>query len=150
MFVYTAGLNACREMYDGSVISRNPKPSIQHLLKHKVLTVQENIDNLTGFIEIVRRYNPKMKLVISLSPIPLLATGRADTHHIIEANTHSKAVLRVAIDEVVRNVPNAYYLPSYEMVTECIEQPWTGDHRHVTDDTVCKVINMFKKIFVNE
>ncbi len=148
VFVFTAGLNECWELFDGTVISRNPRNSFYHLIKHKVLTVQENVDNIMTFFNIVKRHNPKFKLVLTLSPVPLLATGRADNHHIIEANTHSKAVLRVALDQVVASHPDIYYLPSYELVTECIPNAWKDDHRHVTEETISKVISMFKQIFV--
>lgn len=148
VFIFTAGLNECWELEDGSVMSRNPRESFFHLIKHKVLTVEENINNIVSFYNTVKRYNPKFKLVLTLSPVPLLATGRGRTHHIIEANTHSKAVLRVAIEEVVKNHKDIYYLPSYELVTECVPNPWEDDHRHVTRDTVRKVIEMFKSKFV--
>ena len=86
-------------------------------------------------------------MVLTLSPIPFLATGRAATHHIIEANLHSKSVLRVAIDEVVQSHEDIYYLPSYELVNECVHNAWEPDHRHVTPETVLKVVEMFKKMF---
>jgi len=149
VFIFTAGLNECWELLDGTVISRNPRDSFYHLMTHKVLTVQENIDNIQSFFDLVKRHNPKFKLILTLSPVPLLATGRGDSHHIIEANTHSKATLRVAIEEVVKNNEDIYYLPSYELVTECVENPWENDHRHVTRETVKKVIRMFKEKFVS-
>jgi GSCFA family. len=149
VFIFTAGLNECWELFDGTVVSRNPRNSLFHLIEHKVLTVQENIDNILSFFHTVKRYNPRFKLVLTLSPVPLLATGRGDTHHIIEANTHSKAVLRVALEEVVKSHEDIYYLPSYELVTECMPSAWKEDHRHVTEETVSKVIDMFKKMYVN-
>jgi len=150
VFIFTAGLNECWQMFDGTVISRNPREGFYHLIQHKVLTVQENIDNILSFFNLVKRHNPKFKLVLTLSPVPLLATGRAETHHILEANTHSKAVLRVALEEVVKQHEDIYYLPSYELVTECTENPWEPDHRHVTRDTVSRVVSMFKEMFVSE
>lgn len=149
VFIFTAGLNECWQLHDGSVISRNPREGFYHLLKHRVLTVQENVDNIKSFVTMVREENPDFKLVISLSPIPLLATGRGETHHIIEANTHSKAVLRVAIDQVINEMDGVYYLPSYELVTECSQDAWKADHRHVKTEVVQRVISMFKEMFVD-
>ena len=150
VFIFTAGLNECWQLKDGTVMSRNPRNGFHHLMEHKVLTVQENVDNIINFFESVKRHNKNFKLILTLSPIPLLATGRANEHHIIEANTHSKSVLRVAIDEAVKYHSDIYYLPSYELVTECIKNPWEEDHRHVTKETVKKVIQMFKEIFVKD
>lgn len=148
VFVVTLGLNECWEMHDGTVISRNPRKNMYQLVKHKTLTVAENVDNIQRFFDIIKAHNPDFKLIISVSPIPFLATGRADEQHIISANCHSKSVLRVAADELVSKNEDMYYLPSYELVTECIEEPWEADCRHVKPDTVKKVVNMFKEIFV--
>lgn len=56
----------------------------------------------------------------------------------------------MALDQVVSELEDAYYLPSYELVTECTESPWTEDHRHVTPDTVNKVVKLFKEMFVKD
>lgn len=148
VFVITLGLNECWELPDGTVMSRNPKSNTYQFVKHRTLTVDENVNNIQSFFDIIKRFNPDFKLIISLSPIPFLATGRADTHHIITANTHSKAVLRVAAEELVNKNEDMYYLPSYELVTECTKDAWNSDTRHVTPETVSKVVNMFKDIFV--
>ncbi len=150
VFIFTAGLNECWQLNDGTVLSRNPRGGFYHLIEHRVLTVEENINNMWTFFNTVKRHNPKFKLILTLSPVPLLATGRGETHHILEANTHSKAVLRVAIEEVVKMHKDIYYLPSYELVTECMPNPWKADHRHVTPETVSKVISMFKEMYVKD
>jgi len=148
VFVITLGLNECWELQDGTVMSRNPKSNTYQFVKHKTLTVEENVNNIQVFFDIIKKNNPDFKLIISISPIPFLATARADEHHIIAANTHSKAVLRVAAEELVKNNEDMYYLPSYELVTECTADAWNSDTRHVKPTTVSKVVNMFKEIFV--
>jgi len=150
VFVVTLGLNECWELHDGTVMSRNPRNNTYQCVKHKTLTVEENVHNIQTFFDIIKANNPKFKLIISVSPIPFLATGRADEQHIISANCHSKAVLRVAADQLVTNNPDMYYLPSYEMVTECCKDAWDEDSRHVTPETVAKVVAMFKEIFVTD
>lgn len=148
VFVVTLGLNECWQLHDGTVMSRNPRPNMYHLVKHKTLTVAENVSHIQRFFDIIKHHNPEFKLIISVSPIPFLATGRAHEHHIITANCHSKATLRVAAEELVANNEDMYYLPSYELVTECMEDGWLEDHRHVKPETVAKVVDMFKQIFV--
>ena len=148
VFIITLGLNECWELRDGTVMSRNPRGNMYPLVKHKTLTVQENVDNIQAFFNIVKQHNPKFKLIISVSPIPFLATGRAKEHHIIAANTHSKAVLRVAAEELTSKNRDMYYLPSYELVMECIKDAWGPDDRHVKPSTVEQVVEMFKEIFI--
>ena len=150
VFVVTLGLNECWQLQDGTFMSRNPRENMHHLVKHRTLTVQENVDNIQRFFDIIKQHNPDFKLVISVSPIPLLATGRANEHHIISANCHSKSVLRVAAEELVANNQDMYYLPSYELVTECSRDAWEDDSRHVKPETVARVVSMFKEMFVNQ
>jgi len=147
VFILTPGLNECWEFNDGTVMARNPRGATYPYAKPKTLTVQENIDNLQLFFDMVRQHNPNFKLILSLSPVPFLATGRANTHHVIEANCHSKSTLRVAIDEVVKNNEDVYYLPSYEYVTYCSKNAWLEDDRHVQRSTVKEIIAMFSDIF---
>lgn len=148
VFIITLGLNECWQLLDGTVISRNPRAEMHPYLKHKVLSVQENIDNIQTMYDIVKAHNPKFKLIISVSPIPFLATGRKDEHHIVTANCHSKSVLRVAAEELVHNNEDIYYLPSYELVTYCKQNAWDDDNRHVKSEVVKDVVKMFEEIFV--
>lgn len=150
VFIITLGLNECWELHDGSYLSRNPQRLVYAMAKHRTLSVQENVDNIQAFFNTVRQYNPNFKLIITLSPIPFLATGHGGEQHVITANTHSKSVLRVAAQELVDNNEDMHYLPSYELVTQCIKDPWQDDDRHVTVDTVKQVVNLFKEMFVGE
>ncbi|RED46141.1 GSCFA domain-containing protein [Aestuariispira insulae] len=150
VFTITPGLNECWQFLDdGTYFSRNPRGwAAQVMAKPRVLTVEENITALQRFIDIVRHHNRDIKFIISLSPIPFLATWRAQDHHVVSANSHSKAVLRVAVEEVVARNKDCFYFPSYELITACLEAPWTGDRRHVTREAVDRVMEMFNQMFV--
>ncbi len=149
VFIITLGLNECWQFKtDNTVMSRNPKHSMYHLLQPKVLTVAENVENLQCFLDIVREYNPQFKVIVSLSPVPFLATTQAKDKHVITANCHSKSVLRVAAEEFVVQNEGVYYFPSFELVTQCIEQAWERDNRHVKPQAVKQVMRLFKEMFV--
>ncbi|MDB5037623.1 MAG: hypothetical protein JWQ35_1151 [Bacteriovoracaceae bacterium] len=150
VFILTLGLNECWEFIkDGSVVSRNPHTTVAYsLLRHRTLTVEENVANIQAFIDIVREHNPDFKVIISVSPIPFLATGRADEQHVITANGHSKAILRVAAEELVKKNKGVFYFPSFEMVGHCIQNPWEADQRHVTRPAVQRVMQLFETMFM--
>ncbi|MEY8238710.1 MAG: GSCFA domain-containing protein, partial [Cycloclasticus sp.] len=148
VFIFTAGLNECWELPDKTVISRNPKIGLHQLIRSRVLTVEENTKNILDFFNIVKSRNKNFKLILTLSPIPLMATARSNTHHVIEANSHSKSVLRVAIDEAVKKEKEIYYFPSYELITECVEDPWEEDHKHIKRSSVPRVVEMFYEMFL--
>jgi len=150
-FVVTLGLNECWEFVpDGSVLSRNPRElDLYPLIRRRVLSVEENVANIQTLIDIVRAHNPDFKLIISVSPIPFLATTRGHEQHVVVANSHSKAVLRVAAEELVKANRGVFYFPSYELVTVCTRNPWSPDGRHVTEETVERVMQLFDAQFVH-
>jgi len=150
VFVMTLGLNeAWRLLPDGPYISRNPRnAALTGLLDHRTLTVAENVDYLQRFIDVVRAHNPNLKIIVTVSPVPLMATGRADKYHVIAANTHSKSVLRIAAEEIVERNDGVYYFPSYEVVTVCSPESWTEDQRHIHPDAVARVMKAFDAMFL--
>jgi hypothetical protein len=146
----TLGLNECWEhIATGAVASRNPKSLLHYaLFHHRTLTVADNIKYLQRFLDILRTHNPSLQLIVTVSPIPFLATGRASDTHVVCANEHSKAVLRVAAEEFVAANTGVHYFPSYEMVNHCIKDPWDEDQRHVNRHTVDQIMALFEKMYV--
>ena len=149
VFILTLGLNECWQFIpDGSVISRGPKTSHHFaLFRHRVLSVDENLVCLQRFLDVVRARNPGLKLIVTVSPVPLLATGLADDTHVIAANGHSKAVLRTAAEELRRRNDGVFYFPSYEIVGCCLDDPWEDDTRHIKRAAVAQVMAAFEATF---
>lgn len=102
----------------------------RHLFR--VSTVEENRDNIDAIYKLIRKHRPDAKIIMTLSPIPLIATFR-DTS-CITSNSVSKAVLRVALDEVMREHKDEGYLhywPSYELIMDVFRAPFKQDRRHI-------------------
>jgi len=102
--------------------------------KFRVSTVDENRDNLAAIHALIRKHRPDAKIVLTLSPIPLAATFRNVS--CVSANTVSKAVLRVAIDEIMRDVgPEGalHYWPGFEIVVYAFGAPFKADRRHLPE-----------------
>lgn len=150
VFIVTLGLNECWEFIpDGSVMSRAPKTSHHFaLFRHRVLSVEENLANLQVFLDVVRNHNPDMKIIVTVSPVPLIATGLAAHTHVIAANGHSKAVLRTAAEAFRQANDGVYYFPSYEMVGACLDDPWEADTRHVKRAAVADIMAAFEAAYV--
>ncbi len=118
--------------------------------KFRVSTVQENRDNIRAIYDLIRKHRPDAKIICTLSPIPLMATFRPVST--ITANAVSKAVLRAAVDEVVREVAGEgvlHYWPSYEIVMEGFGQnPYGGhfcpDRRHAEEPMLAFIMRLFE------
>lgn len=63
---------------------------------------------------IMRAENPQLKILLTVSPVPMTATATAE--HIMVANIRSKSTLRSAAGELAE-LPFVDYFPGYELIT---------------------------------
>ena len=146
VLVLTVGVaEVWRDKRDKAVFARVPH-ALTDNHEFYVLRWDDATYELDNAICILKRYNPKVKIILSLSPIPLMATFRHDVD-VVTANGYSKAVLRAAIDEVVRANTDVYYFPSYEFVINGVGK-FSEDNRHPTPETVNLVMEFFMELFV--
>lgn len=137
VLIVTLGLSEVwRNRRDRRAFHLMPPPELLDPARHEhaVLSVEENVENLERFHDVVRAANPGLRLVLTLSPVPLLATY-VDRHAVV-SDTVSKAILRVAIDAFCRAHPDVVYFPAYEIATRMPDWPYGEDNRHVRRDPV--------------
>lgn len=121
VFIFTLGLTeAWRSREDGAVFPICPGVNGGSFdeLKHEFVnfSCQEIVHQLETFIKKVRSVsNTGCKFVITVSPVPLMAT--ASDQHVLVATSLSKAILRVAADIICKKFENVFYFPSYEIIT---------------------------------
>jgi hypothetical protein len=116
--------------------------------KFRVTTVEENRANLRKIYDLIRAHRPAAKVIFTMSPIPLVATFRPVP--CITANSASKAIMRAALDEFIREVLDegyAYYWPSYEIVLDVFYQRWQPDRRHVQHEILDFVMTTFEQVW---
>lgn len=75
----------------------------------------EIADDMTRFWTALREVNPRARLLMTVSPVPLTAT--ASGQHVLVATTYSKSVLRAVAGDLARQLPDAWYFPSYEIIS---------------------------------
>lgn len=145
VFVFTLGLTECwASREDGAVYPLCPGVVAGHFdaERHELLnlTVDEVVDDVRVFVEEVRHANPRMKMILTVSPVPLAAT--AEPRHVLAATTYSKAVLRVAAEQLA-GMPGVYYFPSYEIVCAGGNEYFAADRRSVLETGVARVMTLF-------
>lgn len=110
-----------------------------------LLGVEENLANLERAYALTRARNPRLRWIITVSPVPLAATFR--DVDITVANSASKAILRLAADEFCRRHPEALYFPAYEIVTSLTRWAWEADNRHVRPEVVDRIMGCFIRAY---
>ncbi len=150
VFVFTLGLTeAWVSRADGAVFTLCPGTAggtfdpERHAFVN--FTAEEVVADMTAFAEALRRRIARAKLVLTVSPVPLVATARPETH-VLAATTYSKAVLRVAAEMLARTLPGVMYFPAYEIIMSRAHDAGTyfgPDRREVLGPGVAHVMRVF-------
>ena len=115
----------------------------------RVTDYLENHLSMQRFVQLLRRHcRPELKIVVTVSPVPLSATFTGED--ILVANAYSKSVIRAVAQDIARSDPLIDYFPSYEMVT--LADPasaWEPDFRHVKREFVAQIMQEFERAYID-
>ncbi len=137
VLVFTLGLTECwRSRHDGKIFPNLDAPE-----------VTDDLHRLLGRLKEIR---PSIKVVLTVSPVPLIATF--EDRHVLVSNTYSKSVLRVAAEAVCRSRDWVEYFPSYEIITGNFTESayYDADFRNVNAKGVDHVMRTFLRNFIDE
>jgi tetratricopeptide (TPR) repeat protein len=136
-----------------------PRPSalnsrvLAEKYRYRTTSVQENVDNVLYLINFVRSISPGIKIVVTVSPVPLVASFEYESA--VQADCLSKSTMRLVAHEVVNNsdVADIVYWPSFEVFR------WAGSNAsnfyaaddgaawHVSEEKVGGTIKAFVEMF---
>ena len=114
-------------------------------------TFLENYENIKDGIRVLKKNNPNIKILLSVSPVHLNKTFRKDID-VVSASCASKSILRSVVDQVCAEEEDIYYFPSYEIVN--ILAPLQGmraykdDGHHVQRNIVKTIMEIFQERMV--
>jgi hypothetical protein len=156
VFIFTLGqTEAWRSTRDGAVYPACPGTvaGTFDASKHELvnLTVGDVAGDLKGFVDGLRKLNPSVRVILTVSPVPMIAT--ATRNHVLAANSYSKSVLRVAAEQAASESDEVFYFPSYEIVTgpQAPRNAFQPDFRNVSQEGVEMVmLAFFAKCEVSE
>ena len=118
VFIFTMGLTEAWRNKEGVVFAICPGTVCgsfdpdQHEFKN--YTYSDILEDLNAIHGLLKSINPEIKMVLTVSPVPLTATASAD--HILTATNTSKSILRSAAHELRCNHADVDYFPSYEII----------------------------------
>ncbi len=148
IFVFTLGLTESWESrIDGAVfpvcpgVSGGSFDSARYAFHN--FRVGEVTADLAAFIARLRSVNPTARIILTVSPVPLVAT--ASGNHVLAATTYSKSVLRAAAQEIAEDHAGVFYFPSYEIImgAPAAARYFAEDMRNVTEEGVAQVMTVF-------
>jgi tetratricopeptide (TPR) repeat protein len=121
--------------------------------RFRTASVQENTDNVRYLIDFIRSVAPHIRIVVTVSPVPILASFEHESA--VQADCLSKSTMRLVAHEVVNNsgIENILYWPSFEVFR------WGGSNAsnyyaaddgaawHVSEAKVAGTIRAFVDMF---
>jgi hypothetical protein len=150
VFVFTLGLTeGWRARFDGSVFplapgvaGGSPDPDEYEFVN---FSVDEIRADLHAVIARLKAINPACRVMLTVSPVPLIATF--EPRNALVATSYSKSVLRVVADEMWREYAHVDYFPSYEIITGSYNRGayFAEDLREVTPEGVAHVMRTFMR-----
>ncbi len=158
VFILTLGVApAFFDKANGEFVLPRPSALNSRVLAEKyefrTTSVAENVDNVLYLINFIRHLSPGIKIVVTVSPVPLLASFEFES--CVAADCLSKSTMRLVAHEVVNNskLDNILYWPSFEIFR------WGGSNSsnfyaaddgaawHVSEDKVNGTIKAFIDMF---
>lgn len=158
VFILTLGVAAAFfDRSTGDFVLPRPSALNSRALAEKYLyrtaSVQENVDNVIYLLDFIRNISPGIKIIVTVSPVPLLASFEHEST--VQADCLSKSTMRLVAHEVVNNshLDNILYWPSFEVFR------WGGSNAsnyyaaddgaawHVSEDKVAGTIRAFVDMF---
>jgi hypothetical protein len=149
VFIFTLGLTECWiSKDDGAVFPLCPGVEGGRFDANKYMFYNQNvcevIADLKQFTVALNQVNKNAQIVLTVSPVPLVATAQPDTH-VLSATTYSKSVLRVAAETIQQSYEHVHYFPSYEIITGSFNRGayYAQDLRSVSAEGVNHVMRAF-------
>ncbi len=153
VFVFTLGLTegwvdrrdgAAYPVTPGSV-TKGADPAHFEFLNLDHAAVKADLLDFLGELFAV---NPKAQVILTVSPVPLIATYGPDD--VLSATTYSKSVLRAVAGEVAGLFGAVQYFPSYEIITGGFNRGtyFAEDLRSVRPEGVAHVMRVFRERLV--
>jgi hypothetical protein len=150
VFVFTLGLTEVwRSKIDGAVFPLAPGVAggAMDEVRYEFvnLGVEEVRKDLQVFVDMLSTVNPKARILLTVSPVSLMATY--EDRHVLCSTSLSKSVLRAAADVVARQNSRVDYFPSYEIITGTYTRGgfFEDDFRSVKPEGVAQVMRIFMK-----
>lgn len=144
-FIFTLGLTECwASAKDGAVYPACPGAiagafdPLAHTFVN--LSTADVKADLADILDTLAAINPRLRIILTVSPVPLVAT--ATPGHVVAATIYSKSALVAAAVETAREYDRVAYFPSYEIITgpQAPESFFEADRRNVSAEGIATVM----------
>ena len=122
--IITLGTSWVYRLLETDEIVANCHKVSQHKFKKELVSIVEINKSLSSIISLVRKVNPDINFIFTVSPIRHLKDGFIE-------NQQSKSHLISALHQIIKNQENTFYFPSYEIMMDELR-----DYRYYKEDMI--------------
>lgn len=118
----------------------------QHEFTRRMVTASEAVQALDDMLTRLHEFNPELRIILTVSPIRHIADG-------LDTNSLSKALLRVAIHEVLANHRDyCDYFPAFEIMMDDLRDYrfYASDMVHPSDMAVEYIWQAFQATYLDD
>ena len=133
---------------DESVFIHRPPADIMERrhFEFRQFGVADNIKNLESIVAYLREFNPKCRIILTVTPVPSYATFV--DRNIIDWSLLNRSVMIVAVHELAEKYREfVSYFPAYEMVMMIARNPLIYDNRHARLQAIDSVMEQFEHFY---
>ena len=106
----------------------------------RTFSFEENVAWLQESLETLRRLNPRLDVLLTVSPVGSVATF--SDNEIITHSFAGKCLLRTVEERITRTVPRVWYFPSFEMALAWNPATQMSNNRHVKNARIDQIFRM--------
>jgi hypothetical protein len=139
----TFGTSFCYRFLENNLIVANCHKIPNHQFEKLRLSVDEIVDNYKILMDKIKKINPSIKIIFTVSPVRHLSDG-------FHENQLSKSILHLAIDQLVDD-KNVFYFPAYEVFMDDLRDYrfYASDLCHPGEQGIQYMEEMIRKTFFN-
>jgi hypothetical protein len=124
MLIITFGTANVYELLSSKQVVSNCHKLPAKLFCEKLLTVSSITEQWNRLIQVIREFNPNLKILFTVSPIRHWKDGANE-------NQLNKATLLLAVNELINANKDCFYFPSYEIMIDDLR-----DYRFYAEDMI--------------
>ncbi len=141
----TLGTAWVYELVENKKIVANCHKMPSSLFNKRLLEIAEIKETLLFFLKNLQEINPQVKVIFTISPIRHIKNGMIE-------NQRSKALLLVAVHEIVQSLKKCFYFPSYELLMDDLRdyRYYEKDMLHPNEQATEYIWQKFKETYFSE
>ena len=145
VLIITFGTAWVYELKDTHEVVANCHKLPASRFNRRIMNVDEIVNQWQQLICVLQEFNPKLKIVFTVSPIRHLRDGAHE-------NQLSKAILHIAINRLMQQFEELIYFPAYEIMNDDLrDYRFYGlDMTHPSEAAIDYIYDIFSQSFFDE